>query len=458
MAAAAQPLTAIPRTLPGPYASAPAPTGLNPSPATVQLVRGQVRALLAAAPSYSALDSEEQTELEHNLVGIASYAAECVRELCWQSDKLGQTPVVRRRRAAPGPVAVAQAAGDDFKPASANQIARVTEQTLKAIAFPKFVADLIRSTFDAIVSTSIQQMEAFGQMIANVSKTVDEFMSDNISDYQARDWLAQSFPEHIHVRKGKAVVRAGADDKPEPGFQRRFNLADDVSLDNDSIEDTLVPAARRRLAETRLQMLSTLLLMGVNRIVVTGGKIRATMGFHIDTTDRAHAEQASDLDFRAGASGSFGFGPWQASASMSISYVRSTRKDSDAELNVDADLTGEVEIHFKSDYFPLERFATGAAVGRIQGNTANPTANTVANTLGGTPKPGGTVGKYTSPRSRRSARRKPALRKIGDPLPDVKRPVKPAKPEVPDKKAAAKQQNANPAAQWLEEVLPEDVP
>ena len=222
-------------------------------------------------------------------------------------------------------------------------------------------------------------MEAFGQMIANVSKTVDEFMNDNISDYQARDWLAQSFPEHIRVRNGKAVVRAGADDKPAPGFRRRLNLPDDVSLDNDSIEDTLVPAARRRLVETRLQMLSTVLLMGVNRIVVTGGKIRATMGFHIDTTDRAHEEQASDLDFRAGASGSFGFGPWQASASMSISYVRSTRKDSDAELNVDADLTGEVEIHFKSDYFPLERFATGAAVGRIQGNTANPSANTIAN-------------------------------------------------------------------------------
>jgi hypothetical protein len=436
MATAAQPvIAALPKPLAGQYASPPAPHELNPTPATVRLVRSQVRALLATAPSYTALDSEEQSKLEDNLVRVAAYAAECVRELCWQSERLGQTPVVRQRVAAPAPLAVAQAAGDDFKPAAANQIARVTEQTLKAIAFPRFVADLIRGTFNAIVQTSIQQMEAFGQMIANVSKTVDEFMQDNISDYQARDWLAQTFPEHIRVHNGKAVVRPGADDKEPPNFQRNLNLPDDVSLDDDAIEDSLVPAARRRLAEMRLQMLSTLVLMGVNRIIITGGKIRATMGFHIDTTDRAHEEQASDFDFRTGAAGSFGFGPWQASASMSISYVRSTRKDSDSELNVDADLTGEVEIHFKSDYFPLERFATPGSVGRIQANTANPSANSLANPLGGAPEPGGTIGKYTSPRSRRSEKRKPTLRKIGESLPDVKRPTKPDAPEVPEKKA-----------------------
>jgi hypothetical protein len=99
------------------------------------------------------------------------------------------------------------------------------------------------------------------------------------------------------------------------------------------------------------------------------------MGFHIDATDRAHAEEATDFDFRTGASGSFGYGPWSASASMSIAYVRSTRADSDSQLNVETDLTGEVEIHFKSDYFPIQRFADAAHIGAIQGNTAVPSAN-----------------------------------------------------------------------------------
>ena len=52
----------------------------------------------------------------------------------------------------------------------------MTRDTLDAIAFPVFVADLINSTFDAIVDASIRQMEAYGQLLANVSQTVDQFL------------------------------------------------------------------------------------------------------------------------------------------------------------------------------------------------------------------------------------------------------------------------------------------
>src|SRR5262249_14281700 len=149
--------------------------------------------------------------------------------------------------------------------------------------------------------------------LENVTKTVDEFMQDNISDNQARDWLQQRYPDHIRVQDGKAVVKDGADEKPMPNFQADLKLASDASLDDSAIEEKLVPAARRRLAESRLQLLSTLVLMGVNRIVITGGKIRATMGFHIDTRDRAREEHASDLDLRVATAGSFGFGPLSAS-------------------------------------------------------------------------------------------------------------------------------------------------
>lgn len=122
-------------------------------------------------------------------------------------------------------------------------------------------------------------------------------------------------------------------------------------------------------------MLSTLVLMGMNRIIVTGGKMRATMQFHIDTSDRAHEERATDFDFRTAASGTFGAGIWQVSASMSVAYVSSVRSSSDAELNVDANLTGEVEIQFKSDFFPLNRFAPSSTITQIQSHTAVPDEN-----------------------------------------------------------------------------------
>jgi hypothetical protein len=44
-------------------------------------------------------------------------------------------------------------------------------------------------------------------------------------------------------------------------------------------------------------------------------------------------------------------------------------------METDTTLQSEVEIHFKSDYFPLERFAPAGTVNKIQGNTAVPEAN-----------------------------------------------------------------------------------
>jgi hypothetical protein len=47
-----------------------------------------------------------------------------------------------------------------------------------AVDFPAFVADLIKGTFDAIVDASIRQMEAYAQLLKDVSDRVDEFLQD----------------------------------------------------------------------------------------------------------------------------------------------------------------------------------------------------------------------------------------------------------------------------------------
>lgn len=429
---------AIPRNVPpplmGPFRSPPAPDGVRPTAATKDLVRSQVNALLASAAAFHALPKDDQERMKEHVVNIASYAAECVRDVCWQSERLGQVPMVRHRELAVGPIATSQ---EDVKTTAVSQVARVTHDTLKAVAFPAFVADLIRGTFNAITQANSQQFEQFGSLLGNVQKTVDDFMDDNISDDQARDWLQQTYPDHIEVRSGKAGPKSGADEKTPPNFRSSLHLDDDVTLDGDSIEDTLVPAARRRLAENRLQMLSMMVLMGVNRIVITGGKIRATMGFHIDATDRLHQEHATDMDFRVAAAGSFGFGPWSVSASTSFAYVSSTRANSDDEIHVDTDLTGEVELHFKSDYFPVERFLRNDGIAKVQSNTPVPEKNAP---FSEPPPVGQTVQPYKQePRPKSSSSQPP----IGSQLPKPKLPEEPMKPKVerhvdPDKEKADK--------------------
>jgi hypothetical protein len=100
-------------------------------------------------------------------------------------------------------------------------------------------------------------------------------------------------------------------------------------------------------------------------------------------------------------------------------------------LNVEADLTGEVEIHFKSDYFPLERFANSGAIGRIQSHTGvpennAPTSNAVAPSapFSEPPAVGGEIGAYKSPRTQRSAPVAPSYKPIGTPLDPPKLPEK----------------------------------
>ena len=426
--------------LTGPFAAPPFASGLSPLPATINLVRSQVQALLLSSPSFHSIPSDEKRRLAHNMVKIASYAAELIRDDWYQSEKLGQRPVVRYRRTlepvrtvkqlAPN-LAMARAAADDSRPTKASQIGRVTQETLRAIAFPTFVADLINSTFNAIINASMRQMESFSRLVEDMSKTVDQFMNDNVTDNAARDWLADRYPTYLQVKADdpksspQLVLREGAENQSPPSWQQDLNLSEEVGLDEDSIEEILVPAARRKLAQNRMQMLSTLILMGMNRIIVTAGKIRATMQFHIDTTDRDQEQRATDFDARMGASGQFGMGWWSASASMSVAYVSSVRSQSDSEMNVEANVTGEVELQFKTDYFPLNRFATGGTISRIQGNTVNPEENT----------PNHEFSKL-EPLTRRKDRERsnlpppPPLRTAASPVlkPEAPEPVTPVKP------------------------------
>jgi len=393
--------------LPRPFAINPAPEGVQIKPEVKQLAESQVGALLTASPSFHGLQPEQQQRMRDDLVKIAAYTAALVQDDWAISKKLGQTPLLREQTVispqansagATEPAPLAQAAAkepppppEEFSPRAASQVAKITRDTLNAIAFPTFVADLIKGTFQAIVNASIQQMEAYGELLANVAKTVDQFMADNITDNQARDFVAARYPGHFRIEAGDNAaqlrVRDRADNLPKPNFKSDFNLPEDVDLDDDAAEEKLVPAARRQLAQSRHSMLSTMMLMGINRIVVTSGKIRAQMGFRIDARDHAKVQTASQFDWQNEVKAQMGFGggllgsifggpSGSVETRNSVTYVSSTKKDSSDELDVHADLTGEVELKFKSDYFPMERFAKPEMLALIQGHTPNPTANT----------------------------------------------------------------------------------
>lgn len=280
---------------------------------------------------------------------------------------------------APAPGGAAPGAGSGSPGAGGSQggpssrVGDVARATLNAIDFPSFVAGLIQGTFHAIVDASIQQMEAYAELLKNVAMNVDKFMTDNISEQSARDHLADQYDDVFarDTSSGEAklvVKRNGSGPSELPSFltDLGFQSADD--LDDDAINNRVVPAARRDMAQTRQQTLATMVLMGINRVVVDDGEIDAKLQFHVDASESTKIKFDQKKTTNGNIAGRAGQNPFSANAIL----VNTVNLNAQSDLNVRADLTGEVKVKFRSETFPLERFADSAAIQLINQNAKIP--------------------------------------------------------------------------------------
>jgi hypothetical protein len=246
------------------------------------------------------------------------------------------------------------------------------------IDFPAFVASLVHGTFDAIVDASIRQMEAFADLVSAVAKDVDQFTRDNVTDNQVRDTLASQYPRDLALDvpmgpgagqpqlRRRAPATEGAEED-SPVWLADYGL-EGQPLTDDVIEEQLVPAARRRVGEKRLQMLATMVLLGMNRVNVKDGTISAKVRFRATANDKANVAYAVSQD-----PGSPGWGQRGSLTSPQPSTMVSTvGVNVQAETDLKVELFGEVKINFASETLPLDRFADSARVALLQRNSRGP--------------------------------------------------------------------------------------
>ena len=360
-------------------------SALAPPPAEV---RGAMRDLLMASADFHALDPDKRKAIAAGMVRIAATAKALADD---QSEP------------SPRPVAQALNAGSEFSGVAASKVADTTRQILNAVSFPRFVTELINGVFKAMNDSNQQQLASYIELIQNVSNTLDGFADTNVGVSGARAWLADKFP-------GTFVVQGDEDLKPEPGMSAeekkelqaerdastRVRLAPNAKMPseaalksvfglgpNDSIPSTgdpeaLVPFARQMIAKNRQQMLSTMVMMGMQRIVIESGRLNAAMRFHIDTRSAAAADTGSTFDTRTNTEmeGGAKFGPWgmEAKVQSTIGFVSTQKTQTTEEMNTDLDLNSSVELIFKTDYVQLDRLAGGPAQERIRVNALNPEA------------------------------------------------------------------------------------
>jgi hypothetical protein len=370
------------------------------------MIRDQVKNRLITSQAYKALPRDQRVAIAHDTVKAINFIVGGA-DGTYQPDSVtlgGDSPIGRALADKP-PLPEGDSAGRRFAEGggaiAAREGSEAFTEMIQQVNFPKFVGGLIDGVFNAIVTSSIKQMEAYAELVKNVSKSVDQYMKDNVSENNARDYLADKYPDLFEVDiegdKPKLKAREGIDENNMPNLQEELNTKEPVtSLDDSVVEESLVPAARRRIAMDRQQLLATMVMMGVNRLVVTNGLIEATCLFELNTKDevkrKMNQKRTSDWarlregewggsgsSSRSG-SGFLGLGDdteeksdwysknkYKDTANFNVTTTRSD--DSTAKVDMHAKLTGRVNVNFKSDYFPMEKMIDVFQINQIRGKT-----------------------------------------------------------------------------------------
>lgn len=411
-------------------------------------VRREVKNLLERSEAYQALDPAKRQAFASNMVKVADFLA---RPMGIEGNRIpgglgmpatalnedGQNLAAPEASFDERMEAVNAISDEPFRAEAAREGAQVAGLLLDEVNFPAFVGGLIEGVFQSIVTSSMEQMEAYGSLIASVSKSLDDFMEENVSENQGRDHMVEQFPDMFEIgtsdwgdfdgggAKPKLKLRDGVDEAEalrKVNNKISFENGELKSLDlsDEQVEKALVHNARIQLAKQRQQMMASLVLMGINRIVVTDGRISAKIMYDFRARDRQKTRRsamamdvARDADgnvqtIRSG-EGEFDRGgevsregrSWSRSGDNRESegpqynanyYAKGTYKyenkpvitakassmsGSENEIQTKVQLAGNVSVNFKSDYLPLEKMATPGMIAAIQGNSTPVDPNVV---------------------------------------------------------------------------------
>jgi hypothetical protein len=397
---------------------------------TLDIARQQVRRLLENSGSFNQLAPDKRESLAKGMVQIASYLAE-PDGVRLRPDQ--QSPQVRAlagtSSGTTGRAGANTTEDGQFTAQGAREGAAVAGALLQAVNFPDFCAGLINGVFHSIVQSSIEQMEAYAKLVADVSKSLNQFRDDNTTQNQGRDHLVEQFPDVFQLSMDtgefsfgdeqapsgpRVTVREGVDEKAAVAkINDSLPLDKPIErLDDELVEALLVPAARTQLATSRQQLLATMVMLGINRIVVTDGKISAKVMYDFQARDnmqfRRSAQQfdygdqyatTSSGDYESSSEGGersrsrgadgaydatnrdasyYSKGTYKTTAQPVLKMASASQTSIDASLTTKASLAGTMEVNFKSDYLPLEKLANPESIAAIQMNAQPGMVKTLA--------------------------------------------------------------------------------
>ncbi|WP_196137476.1 hypothetical protein [Aliikangiella sp. G2MR2-5] len=264
-----------------------------------------------------------------------------------------------------------------------QQVPKVKKQATDTIAakagamvneldFPGFVSSLVNGTFDAVVDASIRQLESYSDLVAAISKSVDQFTAENVTDNQARDWLAQKYTGDVSLvlpstpGSGQPQLFPKSDGL-SPDWLADFDMQGE-ELTSEILERELLPRVRNKVGAERQQLLASMVMLGINRIAVKDGSITAKVMFRANAQDTAKVDYATGSDPQQALTQDWGQ-RGSRTYNQASTMVSTLAVNAQNESSVRADLFGEVKLNFVSEALPIDQLTGAETIALIQGLT-----------------------------------------------------------------------------------------
>ena len=174
-------------------------------------------------------------------------------------------------------------------------------------------------------------------------------MEENVSPNQGRDNMVDQFPDLFEIGEDewsesgepRLKLREGVDEnealqKVNNKLEFENGQLKSLDLSDENVEKALIENSRIQLAKQRQQLMASIVLMGINRIVVTDGRISAKIIYDVRSAGQRIDAQARNARWTWRATGSATSrrpAPARASTTAATSAVAAAvrRRDYNAE-------------------------------------------------------------------------------------------------------------------------------
>lgn len=234
---------------------------------------------------------------------------------------------------------------------------------VREVNFPQFVKDLVGGVFEANLTVQAQQTARFIELMKAATQSVAKFIQE-IDPAASFAYLAENNSDEFSLGFDD-------DDKDDQGNPKPIltdKEGNKLDVDGDEAIKAKIMDAKIAMAKEQRALLREVMLMGVQRMVIEKGNIKASVLFDFKASediikkDQAATKKTTSaggsMSFSGGLIGSIIGGPRHGggmstrNTQMTVASTKST-----ASTSLAAKLAGSVDLTFKTDYFKLDNFA-----------------------------------------------------------------------------------------------------